>query len=60
MPIVIDPTISFGRPIVVSRGISTAAIVDRVDAGEAVAAIAADYNLSEEDVEHAVLYERAA
>ena len=60
MSIAIDPTISFGRPVVVSRGISTAAIVDRIDAGEPIAAIAADYNLSEEDTEHAVLYERAA
>src|SRR5207247_590720 len=36
MPIAIDPKISFGRPVVISRGISTAAIVDRIDAGETV------------------------
>lgn len=59
-PIAIDPRIAFGRPIVASRGISTAAIVGRIDAGESVSAIAADYELSQEDVEHAVLYERAA
>ena len=32
--IVIDARRSFGRPIVARRGISTAAIVDRIDAGE--------------------------
>ena len=60
MPIAIDPTISFGRPVVARRGISTAAIVGRIDAGESVADIAADYELGQEDIEHAVLYERAA
>ncbi len=60
MPIAIDPSISFGRPVVVSRGVSTAAIVGRIDAGESIADIAADYDLSQEDIEHAVVYERAA
>ncbi len=60
MPIAIDPRIAFGRPIVTSRGVSTAAIVGRIDAGESVSEVAADYDLSQEDVEHAVLYERAA
>jgi len=60
MPVAIDPRISFGRPIVISRGISTAAIVDRIDAGETVADLAADYDLSVTDIEDAALYERAA
>jgi len=60
MPIAIDPRISFGRPVVVSRGISTAAIADRIDAGETVEALAADYDLSTAEIEHSVLYERAA
>lgn len=60
MPIAIDPRISFGRPVVLSRGISTAAIVGRIDAGETVADIAADYDLSPTEVERAVVYERAA
>ena len=60
MPIAIDPTISFGRPVVISRGISTAAIVGRIDAGETVADLAADYDLSTAEIEDAVLYERAA
>ena len=60
MPIAIDPAISFGRPVVLSRGISTAAIVARIDAGETPADLADDYGLTTADVEQAVLYERAA
>ncbi len=59
-PIAIDPNISFGRPVVFRVGISTAAIAERIDAGEAVNDIAKDYELSPEEVEQAVLYERAA
>jgi uncharacterized protein (DUF433 family) len=59
-PIAIDPHIAFGRPVVRSQGISTGAIADRIDAGESVAELAADYKLSEAEVEQAVLYERAA
>jgi uncharacterized protein (DUF433 family) len=58
--IVIDPAIAFGRPIVVSAGVTTQAIADRVDAGEAVDEIANDYGLATNDIEQAVVYERAA
>jgi uncharacterized protein (DUF433 family) len=60
MPIAIDPRISFGRPVLVSRGISTAVIAERLDAGESIDELAADYELTTEDVELAVVYERAA
>lgn len=59
-PIAIDPQIAFGRPIVVRAGVSTAAIADRIDAGESVDAVAEDYDLSPHEVEQAVLYSRAA
>lgn len=59
-PIVIDPRIAFGRPIVLRHGVSTAAIAERIDAGETVAGVAADYDLDSSEVEEAVLYERAA
>jgi uncharacterized protein (DUF433 family) len=58
--IVIDPKVSYGRPTIVSSGISTEAIVGRIDAGEAVADLADDYGLSADEIEAAVLYERAA
>lgn len=58
--IVLDPRISFGRPIVASRGISTSAIRSRYDAGEGMDHIATDYGLAMEEVEQAVRYEVAA
>lgn len=58
--IAIDPGIAFGRPILQSRGITTQVLVDRIDAGEAIAAVAADYGLTIADVEQAILYELAA
>ena len=51
---------AFGRPIVLRAGVSTAAIADRIDAGETVAALADDYGLTGEEIEQAVFYSRAA
>jgi uncharacterized protein (DUF433 family) len=59
-PIVIDPRIAFGRPVVLRKGISTSAIAARIDAGESVEAVAADYELARSEIEHAIVYERAA
>ena len=59
-PIVIDPNISFGRPIVARAGISTAVIAKRIDAGESVEELADDYDLNFEEIESSILYERAA
>jgi len=58
--IVIDPAIGFGRPILIHKGISTAIIVDRIDAGESVESLAEDYDLKPEEIEMAIVYERAA
>jgi uncharacterized protein (DUF433 family) len=58
--IVIDPQISFGRPVVNKAFISARSIVDRIDAGEKVEDVARDYNLTRAVVEEAVVYERAA
>jgi uncharacterized protein (DUF433 family) len=58
--IAIDPGISFGRPILVSKGITTAIIAQRVDAGETVEDLAKDYKLSSEEIDAAIVYERAA
>jgi uncharacterized protein (DUF433 family) len=59
-PITIDPTIAFGRPVLSDLGISTAAIVARIDAGESTADLAADYQVDESAITHAIVYERAA
>ena len=58
--VVIDPGVSFGRPTIAGSGISTGALVERIDAGESVDELADDYGLSIAQVEAAVLYERAA
>lgn len=59
-PIAIDPRVSFGRPTVAGSGISTAALVDRVDAGEDLENLARDYGLRIDQIEDAAFYERAA
>ena len=58
--IVIDPRIAFGRPVIASKSISTAAIRDRIDAGESPEDVATDYELSPEEIVRAIVYERAA
>ena len=58
--IAIDPHIAFGRPVISYRGISTGAIIARLDANETEEEIANDYNLTLEDVRQAAIYERAA
>lgn len=59
-PIAIDPRIAFGRPVVQRAGVSTETIASRIDAGETVTDLAADYGLTEGEIMQAVLYERAA
>lgn len=59
-PIAIDPGIAFGRPVVVRKRISTAIIAERLDSGESVADLAEDYGLAIDEIEQAVVYERAA
>jgi len=58
--IVIDPRVSYGRPTIAHRGISTGAIVGRIDAGESLDEVSDDYDLTRDEIEAAVLYERAA
>jgi uncharacterized protein (DUF433 family) len=59
-PIAIDPKLAFGRPVVIASGIATRTIAERIDAGETVAELAADYRMTAPQIEQAVLYERAA
>lgn len=58
--IALTPYVSFGRPVVLRRGISTEAIRSRFDAGESLQHIAEDYGLEPDEVEEAVTYEVAA
>jgi len=61
--VVIDPRISFGRPVLVGSGIPTAVIAERYKAGESVDELADDYGRKRLDIEEAIrceLDERAA
>ena len=60
LPILIDPRISFGRPVVGKAFVSTRSILERIDAGETVDDVARDYELTAEAIEEAVVFERAA
>jgi len=58
--IVIDPAVSFGRPVTSVRGITTVVLADQFDAGASIEDIADDYGLSPEAIEDALAFERAA
>ncbi|RYG59179.1 DUF433 domain-containing protein, partial [bacterium] len=58
--IVIDPSIAFGKPVLVGTGIPTAVIHERFKGGEPIASIAYDYNRDSEEIEQALRYEQAA
>jgi uncharacterized protein (DUF433 family) len=52
--IVIDPRISFGRPIITGSGVPTSAILERYLAGEDIAHLAIDYRRSVPEIEEAI------
>lgn len=52
--IVIDPYISFGRPVLTGTGISTTVIAQRYKAGESIAELAEDYGRSRSEIEEAI------
>jgi len=56
----ISPKVSFGKPVTVTRHISTEVIADRYDAGEKIEFLAKDYNIDKEEIEQAIYYARAA
>lgn len=58
--VMIDPEVSFGRPILAGKGVRTATIISRIDAGEEPQDVARDYGLEPEELEAAISYERAA
>lgn len=58
--VVIDPRVSFGRPVIARVGVSTGVIVDRINAGESPQEVATDYGASADEIMDALAYERAA
>lgn len=58
--ITIDPRLSYGRPSLASKGISTAILAERVNAGESMEELADYYGVDEQDVKEAIVYEGLA
>jgi len=52
--VVIDPFVSFGKPVLTGTGISTAIVAERYKAGESVGQLSADYGRSNLDIEEAI------
>jgi uncharacterized protein (DUF433 family) len=57
-PIVVDPEICFGRPVIAGTGIPTDVIADRRRGGDSVKTIAEDYDLAEDKIAAALTFER--
>jgi uncharacterized protein (DUF433 family) len=58
--IVIDPFVSFGRPVISGTGIPTSVVASRYKAGESIRDLSLDYGRSETEIEEAIRCELAA
>jgi uncharacterized protein (DUF433 family) len=58
--IAIDPQIACGRLVLIKAGVSTQIIAERIDVGERIEGLVADYDITEEEIQEAILYQRAA
>ncbi len=56
--IVIDPRVSFGRPVLAKVAIPTEIIVDRFRAGDTLKEMAQDYGVDEKEIEEALRFEQ--
>ena len=55
--VVVDPDYGFGLPVVAGSGVRTEIVYEQVQAFVSLEQIAADFNISPEDVEHAIQFE---
>ncbi len=58
--VVVDPRISFGRPVIAGTSVRTDVIASRLKAGESVQDLAEDYRVEVDQIEEAIRYELAA
>lgn len=58
--VVVDPRISFGRPVIAGTSVRTGVIASRLKAGESVQDLAEDYSVGVAEIEEAIRYELAA
>ena len=52
--VVVDPSLSAGRPVIAGTGLATGLIAERYKAGESVRGLARDYDRSEGEIEEAI------
>jgi len=57
--VVIDPRVSFGRPVLAGTGVPTSTIFDRYKAGESIEQLADDYGLKPLEIQEAIRCEAA-
>jgi len=55
--VVINPYVSFGKPVIAGTGLPTRVVAERFKAGDSVPQIAADYGRKEEEIDDAIRYE---
>lgn len=58
--VVVDPRISFGRPVIDGTAVRTEVVARRLRAGESVVDLATDYGVEVREIEEAIRYELAA
>ena len=56
--VVIDPRLSFGRPVISKVAVPTGIIFDRFRAGDSLAEMAGDYGVAEAEIEEALRFEQ--
>jgi len=56
--IVIDPAVSFGRPVIAGTGVPTSVIIERFRAGDSIPELQEDFRLSLDQVEEAIRCEQ--
>ena len=57
--VIIDPAVSFGRPVIAGSGVRTGVVARRIKGGELIPDVADDYLLETAQIEEAVRYELA-
>ena len=52
--VVIDPRVSFGRPVITGSGVATFIIAERFESGESIEELSRDYIMEREEIEEAI------
>ena len=58
--IIIDPDLSYGRPVIRGTGIAAEVIANRRQSGESISGLAKDYGLSRREIQEAISYFKKA